>query len=237
MLIHCPVSQSVLCPTAHCQWSFTLWARLDSSGSRLSDVPGHKARWLLALLKPTHLEPSMKWWWKFTTGSHPVCGQPLYIPGWVFSMHKRLGVTHHVSTFCLCFVRVVQQCCFLSNLIKPVSFVACFSWLAHLQVRIPHCGYLSEGLTHIHTLPQGEPGSEPYICVTFTCELRTTCDIYCRLWIHCWSLALMEWSSRCISSVCGVLFLCWCHSTGDSAEVLTGLHTDYCIPPGRLHYL
>ena len=131
----------------------------------------------------------------------------------------------------------IQQCCFLPNPIKPLSFVACFSWLAHLQVRIPHCCYLSEGLTHTHTLLQGEPGSEPYICVTFTCELGTTCDMYCRLWIHCWFLALMEWSSRCLFTVYGVLFLCWCQSTGGSDDVLTGLHTESCIPPRRLHYL
>ena len=52
---------------------------------------------------------------------------PTSVPSWVFSMHKRLGVTHHVSTSCLCFVRMVQQCCSLPNLIKPVSFVACLA--------------------------------------------------------------------------------------------------------------
>ena len=37
-----------------------------------------------------------------------------------------------------CTVRVVQEWCSVPNPIKPVSLVACFSWLAHLQVCIPH---------------------------------------------------------------------------------------------------
>ena len=245
-IVQCPSLCSALQPTVseapsalHCEQG---WTAVESC---LSYISGHKARWLLALLKPILLEPSMKWWWKVSRNSHPVC---VWLPGWAFSMHKRLGVTDYVSASCssvlwmpnACSVKVILEWCSVPNPIKPVSLVAHFSWLAHLQVHIPHCGYpkmlLWKGCVHPHFATRGT-SSEPYMCGTFTCELGTNCDMYCRLWIHCWFLALLEWSSRCKSSVCGVLFLWWCHCTGDSDEVFTGLHPDYCISPRRLHYL
>ena len=109
-------------------------------------------------------------------------------------MHKRLGVTHYVSTSCSCVlcmpnactVRVVQQCCLLPISIKPVSLVARFSWLALLQVRIPHCGYPKMLLWKDCVHPHCHKGNRQWTLHVWPIHmwaLETTCDMYCRLWL------------------------------------------------------
>ena len=99
----------------------------------------------------------------------------LRVPGWVFSMHNRLGVTDYVSTSCSCLlcmpnactVRVVQECSLLP--IQPNK--TCILGSTFLvtgtsagTVRISHCGYpkcFCGRVAYIHTLPQGEPAVNP----------------------------------------------------------------------------
>ena len=92
-----------------------------------------------------------------------------------------LGVTAYVSTFCLCVlcmpnsctVRVVQEWCSFAEPNKTCILGSMFLMTGTSAGTYPtlatpkcFCGVVA----CIHTLPQGEPGSEPYMCGTFTCE-------------------------------------------------------------------
>ena len=98
-------------------------------------------------------------------------------------MHKRLGVTDYVSTFCssvvhaqrmhcvggtrmLLFAEPNKTCILGSTFLMTGTSAGTYPTLWLLQIAAV------EGLC-TSTLPQGEPSSETYMCGTFTCELKS----------------------------------------------------------------
>ena len=98
-------------------------------------------------------------------------------------MHQKLCVTDYVSTFCSSVVHAQRMHCVGGTrmLLFAEPNKTCILGSTFLMtgtsagtvshtVATPKC--FCGRVVYIHIVPQGEPGSEPYMCGTFTCELK-----------------------------------------------------------------